>query len=111
MDLSLDPFELPPLPPLPQSPILLASDTIVVDASELLTSDNPDVYQSLRSSDNPLNNNPFSTENLSAGTHRSISYNRKRGPGPSTNYLYSNKEPRIYQPTQSSAREAILKAR
>ena len=95
MDLSSDPFGLPPLSPPPQSLNPLTSDAIVVDTSELLTSDNPEimVHQSLWSSDDLLNNNSLSAKEISASTHRPISYNRKRGPpGPSTNHLM-NKEP------------------
>ena len=94
MDLSSDPFELPHLLPLPQLPNSLTSDVIIVDISDISTSDNPTIgaQQSVLNSEALFNNYPFS-KGLSASSHCPISYNRKRAPpGLSTDHFYRNKE-------------------
>ena len=109
MDLSSDPFELPYLLPLSQLPNPLTSDIIIVDVSNISTSNNSTIgaQQLPLNSEALFNNYPFS-KGLSASSHCPISYNRKRAPpGLSTDHSYRNKEPRTSQP-QSSAREAIL---
>ena len=112
MDLSSDPFDLPPLPPLPPSPNLFTSDAIVVDTPGPLTSDTiTPVVPLLLSSDPPPTNNPFSPAGISASSHRPPSYNRKRGYPPAhTPAGRFDKAPRLSN-SPESARDAILQAR
>jgi hypothetical protein len=111
MDLSSDPFDLPPLPPLPLSPNLFTSDAIVVDTPDLPTSDTITPAAPILLSSNPLlTNNPFS-QGLSASSHRPLSYNRKRGhPLAHTPIGRLDKAPRLSN-TPKTARDAILQAR
>ena len=112
MDLSSDPFDLPPLPPLPPSPNLFTSDAIVVDTPGPLTSDTiTPVVPLLLSSDPPPTNNPFSPAGISASSHRPPSYNRKRGYPPAhTPAGRFDKAPRLSNSPEST-RDAILQAR
>jgi hypothetical protein len=114
MDLSSDPFDLPPLPPPPLSPNLGTSDAIVVDTPDLPTSDTTTPAVSLPvllSSDPSLTNNPFSPAGLSASSHRPLGYNKKRGYPPAhTPAGRFDKAPRLSS-TPKTARDAILQAR
>lgn len=104
-----DPFNLPPLPPLPGSPNHNISNAIIVDIQDIFTSDiivsAAPIFPSFGPS---LLNNPFSPAGLSASSHRPIGYNKKCGYIPiSIQFDRLNKTLRLSN-IPKTAKDAIL---